>query len=91
MLHDSPSANMILKELENINREAFNGFLVRGHDTHCAGMARKYRLIVEGLFKERQIKALVSTRNISIGCESSILWSCFQRTIFLFSRERLLG
>ncbi len=67
MQHDSPSYNTIQAELGDVDSEVLKSLLIRGVGTHHAGMTRKDRLLVEGLFEARHIKVLVSTATLAWG------------------------
>jgi len=67
MQHDSPSYNTIQAELDDVDDSKLKNLLIRGIGTHHAGMSRKDRLLVEGLFEAKHIKVLVSTATLAWG------------------------
>lgn len=64
---DSSSYNTIQAELGGVDSELLGKLLIRGIATHHAGMTRKDRLLVEGLFEHGHIKTLVSTSTLAWG------------------------
>lgn len=67
MQHESASYNIIQAELDGVGSGVLKTLLERGVATHHAGMTRKDRDLVEGLFEAGHIKILVSTSTLAWG------------------------
>lgn len=67
MKHESDAYATIQGELGDVDSGELRSLLPRGVGTHHAGMSRKDRMLVEGLFENRIIKVLVSTATLAWG------------------------